>query len=276
MDRFINKPRKFDEYYDTCQVVCIHGPVGSGKTTWAKENLDYIEIDEEHLKSKEMSLSFIDKVKNLKKHVLIDNYDGLCSLPGASLFLKPVTKCCTFLVSNKPIDGVTNREINISTRPVLFNHLDDFSEPIQIVHRHLTSITPRLELIDKIHCEHGNMIGYVHENYTSANPTLDQICKAITSMSDASVIDSYMYDGNWELMPYFINSACAIPCTILSGRVTSSKQASLWTKYMNTCMRMKQFKESRLSLDVVDFMSRTGTKLKFYTVNKTNGRRRRT
>ena len=275
MDRFINKHRKFDEYYDTCQVVCLHGPVGSGKTTWAKNHLDYIEIDEEQLKSKEVSLALIDRIKTLKRHILIDNYDGMSNLPGAPLFLKPVTKCCTFLISNKPIVGVTNREINVCSRPVLFNHLDDFSEPIQIVHRHMTSQIPRMELIDKIHCEHGNMIGYVHENYTSADSTLEDACKILHSMSDASMVDCHMYDGNWELMPFFVNSACAIPCNILNGRVTSKKQASAWTKHMNTCMRLKQFKESRLNLDVVDFMSRTGTKLKFYMINKTNGRRRK-
>ncbi len=275
MDRFINKPRKFDEYSNTCQVVCLHGPIGAGKTTWAKENLEYIEVDEELLKSKDNTIEFINRIKNLPTHVLIDNYDGLTNLPGASFFMSPVTKWCTFLISNKPIEGVINREINVCKRPVLFHHLDDFTDPIHIVDRHLKTTIPRLELIDRIHSEHGNMMGYVHENYTSSNCSLDTLFNVIHSLSDASLIDSHMYDGNWELMPHFINSACAVPSHLLEGSVTENKQASFWTKHMNTCMRMKQFKESRLSLDVVDFMHRTGNKLKFYTLNKPNGRRRK-
>lgn len=275
MDRFIKKIRKLDEYSNTCQVVCLWGPVGTGKTTWAKENLDYIEIDEELLKSKDNTIEFVNRIKNLHRHVLIDNYDGLLNLPGASFFNKPVTKWCTFLISNKPIEGVVNREINTCKRPVIFHHLDDFTEPIHIVDRHLRNEIPRLELIDKIHSEHGNMMGYVHENYTSSNCTLETMFQIVHSLSDASIIDYHMYDGIWDLMPHFVNSACAIPAHLLRGTVTENKQASFWTKHMNTCMRMKQFKESRMNLDVVDFMHRTGTKLKFYTLNKSNGRRRK-
>lgn len=273
MDRFINKTRKFDEYSNTNQVVCLWGPVGCGKTTWAKKNLDYIEIDEELLKSKDNTLEFINRIKSFNRHVLIDNYDGLTNLPGAQFFMKPVTQWCTFLVSNKPIDGVINREVNLTKRPVIFHCLDDFSEPVHIVNRHLTTVCPRIELIDKIYCEHGNMMGYVHENYTSADT---EIVNTIHSLSDASIFDSHMYDGNWDLMPYFVNSACAIPAQLLQGHVTTNKQASMWTKHMNSCMRLKQFKESRMHLDVVDFLHRTGTKLKFYTLNKPNGRRRKT
>lgn len=275
MDRFMNKPRKFDEYSNTCQVVCLHGPVGTGKTTWAKENLEYIEIDEELLKSKDNTIEFINRIKNLSRHVLIDNYDGLVNLPGASFFLTPVTKWCTFLISNAPMEGVTNREINLYKRPVLFHHLDDFTDPINIVDRHLKNIIPRTELIDKIHSEHGNMMGYVHENYTSSNCSLDTMFNVIHSLSDASIINSYMYEGNWELMPYFVNSACAIPSQLLEGSVTENKQASVWTKHMNRCMRIKQFKEFGKPLDVVDFLHHHGTKLKFYTLNKPNGRRRK-
>lgn len=276
MDRFINKPRKFDEYSNTNQVVCLHGPVGSGKTTWVKKHLDYIEIDEETLKNKESTLNFIERVKNLKTHVLIDNFDGLLNLPGSSYFMTPVTKWCTFLVSNSPLQGVTNREINIHKRPVLFHALDDFTDPIQIMKKHLTHDIGRLELVDKIHCEHGNMLGFVHENYTSSNISMSDVCRVIESMGDASIIDNHMYEGNWDLMPYFVNSACMIPCRLISGSATSDNQASMWTKHMNACMKQKQFRESRLNLDTVDFMHRTGTKLKFYTINKPNGRRRKT
>lgn len=127
-------------------------------------------------------------------------------------------------------------------------------------------------LVDELYCEHGNIMGFVHENYTSA---VCDYADVMHSLSDASVFDEKMYGGAWELMPYFINSACAIPCALIDGSAKSTNQASLWTRHMNACMRKKQFKESQLDLDTVDFMSRTGNPLKFYNIDNKNGKRRR-
>jgi hypothetical protein len=279
MDRFIIKPRKKDQFYNTSQVVCIYGPIGCGKTTWVKENLDFIEVDEGILKSKETTCEFIERVKYQKRHILVDNFDGMLNLPGAGYFTKPVTKFCTFLVSTYYIEGTVPYKFEgPDYRRLTFSDYaepDKFIEPSDIVKLHMTNDRPRLELLDKINCEHGNMLGFIHENYTSADPSLDDVCRISLHMSDANITDSHMYDGNWELMPFFVNSACAMTCQILRGNVSTFSQATIWTKHMNACMRMKQFKESRLDLDTVDFMSRTGTLLKFYNIDNKNGKRRR-
>lgn len=277
MDRFILKHKKFDDDYSSLRnVYNIYGATGSGKTTWIKNNVqNYIEIDDDILKSKESTLEFIDRLKTQSKHIVIDNFD--VSAPGSSFFMKaPVTKVgCTFLVSTKPISGVPHT-IHIEgkdRRNVLFDKPDVFNDPIDVIKTHLS--TPRMnriQLIDELFCEHGNLMGFVHENYTSAKCDYATVMQ---NLSDASLIDYKMYDGGWGLMPFFINSACAFPCSIINGSATKFNQASFWTKHMNACMHKKQFRESRLDLDTVDFMSRTGTPLKFYNIDNKNGKRRR-
>lgn len=275
MDRFVIKHIKEDQFSNACQVVCIYGPVGCGKTEWAKQNLSFIEIDESVLRSKESAMEFIDRVKHLRRNVLIDNFDGLVNSPGAQLFLKPVTKSSTILISKHWIPGTVPLELkgpDLRQKKIGFHAMDSFDDQTEIIKKHMsTPGIPRVELIQKIQSEHGNIMGIVHENAMSDSPEL------LHSLSDAALIDAKMYDGGeWELMPYFINSACCIPCTIINGTLGEMRPATSWTKYMNACMNAKLFKESRLTLDEADFLVRTGqAQLKFYNLKKTNGERRR-
>lgn len=280
MDRFILKHKNFnDEYSNLQNVYCVYGGTGSGKTSWIRDHVkNFIEIDDDVLKSKDATLEFIERIKLQKIHVVIDNFDP--AAPGSQFFIKqPVTKLgCTFLVSNRPIPGVPNT-VHLSggdRRKVLFDKPDVFNDPIDIMKTHLTTGgIPRLPLIDELCCEHGNLMGFVHENYTSSSSSCSEHAEICMHLSDASLIDSKMYDGGWALMPFFINSACAIPSKLLDGSVATENQASMWTKHMNACMHKKQFRETRLDLDTVDFMSRTGTPLKFYNIDNKNGKRRR-
>ncbi len=281
MDRFICRNTNFtDEFSGTePRVYCVYGAVGSGKTTWIKEHVkNFIEIDDDILKNKDTTLTFIERIRIQKKHVVIDNFDALANSPGASYFVsKPVTKQSTFLVSATHIDGTVPIHIEGGDRrPVLFDARDEFNDPIQIIREYMT--TPgkcSTKLIDDLYCEHGNIMGYVHENYTSSTSDVEKLADIVHSLSDAMIIDDTMYTGAWELMPFFINSACSVPCLMMNGAVKTGNQASLWTRHMNACMRRKQFKESRLDLDRVDFLSRTGNPLKFYNIDNKNGKRRR-
>lgn len=280
MDRFICKQTNFDdEFSNACAVYCVYGPIGCGKTTWVSEHVkNFIEIEEDTLRSKDTTLEFLSRIKHHKKHVVIDNFDNLVGMPGAPYFLKPVTRQCTFLICTKYVEGTIPIKLEgRDRRRDLYKDYDDpdtFNDPIEIIKTHMT--TPGMKhsrLVDELYCEHGNLMGFVHENYyTSA---ASDYADVMHSLSDASVFDEKMYGGAWELMPYFINSACAIPCALIDGSATSTNQASLWTRHMNACMRKKQFKESRLDLDTVDFMSRTGNPLKFYNIDNKNGKRRR-
>jgi len=275
MDRFMNRPRKNDTFTDTCQVVCVFGPVGCGKTTWVHANIDFIEIDEDVLKSKESTLDFIDRVKNIKRNILIDNFDGLVSRPGASYFLKPVSKSSTILVSTKYIEGTIPVELSGPDRRQLsigFHHKDVIHEPIDVMKTYMsTKTTSKLPLLDIISSEHGNVMGFVHENYISGKMSHEKINKIMQSLSDAALFDSKMYDGEWQLMPYFLTSACVFPTVYVDGTVKKFRPATTWTKYMSACMHQKLFRVTRLTLDEVDFKSSVlgdKTIAKFYNFRK--------
>ena len=260
MYAFMNRPRKNDRFVDTCQVVCVFGPVGCGKTTWLHANVDFIEIDEDVLKSKDGALDFIDRVKHLKRNILIDNFDGLLNRPGASLFLKPVTKSSTILVSTKYIEGTVPFEMvgpDRRQQAIGFHAKDVIHDPINVMKTYMsTKISSKMPLLDIISSEHGNVMGFVHENYISGKITLDTINNIIQSLSDASLFDSKMYDGGWYLMPYFLTSACVLPAVYIDGTTTTSRPATIWTKHMSMCMHQKLLKASRLTIDEVDFHSR--------------------
>ena len=279
MDRYTHRCRKNDQFSNTNQVICIFGPIGCGKTTWVHANLDFIEVTEYILKSKETTLEFISRIKDLNRHVLIDNFDGMIDYQGSPYFTKPVTKACTILVSTHYIEDTVPFELKgIDLRQSKFKEqgwdaIDNFMEPSEIIKRHLTSKQDNVTLLDNIHCEHGNVLGLIHENYPSSEQSLETMSKVMMSLSDATFIDDHMYTGSWDLMPYFVAVGCAIPCNFLQGSVKTFTPATIWTKHMNMCTRKKLFKASGLDLDTVDFKSRTGTVLKFYSFNKKNGRR---
>lgn len=272
MDRFVIPVIKKDAFVDAHKVFCIFGPVGCGKTTWAKKNLDYIEVDEDILRSKEMATQFIERIRCLKRNILIDNFDGLVGTPGAPLFMSaPITKGSTILISKTYIPGTEPYEL---TGPDHRQHIigidakDLFEDYPDIIKRHLTTTgMSHLDLIRTIQSEHGNVMGIVHENVNTIDPELFQ------SFSDADIIDSKMYDdGLWNLIPYFVHSACVIPCTILNGSVSHPiRPATLWTKHMNMCMNLKIFRGTRLHIDVIDFLHRVkGETFKFYKFQKKN------
>ena len=275
MDRFMNRPIKNVAFTDTCQVVCVFGPIGCGKTKWVHENVDFIEIDEDILRSKESALDFIERVKNIKRNILIDNFDGLVNRPGASYFLKPVSKSSTILVSTKYIEGTVPFELTGPDRrqeSIGFHNKDSFHEPIEIMKTYMSTKThTKLPLLDLISSEHGNVMGFVHENYISGKMTPDKMNKILQSLSDASLFDSKMYNGEWQLMPYFLNFACVSPCVSIDGTVKKFRPATTWTKYMSACMHQKLFKASGLTLDEVDYKSGIlgdKTIMKFYNFRK--------
>lgn len=274
MDRFVLPCIKKDQFLDAHKVFCVFGPTGCGKTTWVKEHLSYIEVDEAVLRSKESTLEFIERVRCLHRNILLDNFDT--SAPGASYFIRePVTKGSTILVSRTYIPGTVPHEMtgpDYRQLAIGVDAMDSFEDYPDIIKRHLTTKEcTHLDLLRTIQSEHGNVMGIVHENTNTIDP------RVFESFSDADIIDTKMYDdGVWNLLPFFIHSGCVIPCTIINGSVrTKIKPATLWTKHMNMCMNAKLFRQSRLDIDTLDFLTRTKqSKVKFFKMlSIINGRR---
>lgn len=272
MDRFVIPVIKKDMFLDAHKVICIFGPTGCGKTTWAKENLDYIEVDEDILRSKESTNEFIERIRCLKRNILIDNFDGLLNTPGAPLFISaPVTKGSTILISKVYIPGTVPHEMSgpdYRQQNIGVDQKDLFEDYPDIIKRHLTcQNVSHLDLLRSIQSEHGNVMGIIHENINTIDP------KIFDAFSDADLIDTKMYDdGEWNLIPYFVHSGCVIPCTLINGSVSHKiRPATMWTKHMNACMNAKMFRNTRLHIDVIDFLSRTKQQqFKFYRFGKKN------
>ncbi len=90
--------------------------------------------------------------------------------------------------------------------------------------------------------EHGHIVDVVHGNYTlSKNANHSAI---INSLSLADVYDTIMYKGDWELMPYYINSGMAIPKQYMGDPLKSThiQPGSTWTKYGNYKMRYNKLR----------------------------------
>jgi hypothetical protein len=123
---------------------------------------------------------------------------------------------------------------------------DTFQTPRQFIYSLLSNDSPEVNPVtfigDHVH-EHGYLYGVVQENYVDAQGiTLDEIADIAESLSRASVVDDLIYDGAWELMPYFTVDACIWPAFKLEHRLDTTKMrpGSMWTKFQNGRMRTKK------------------------------------
>lgn len=92
--------------------------------------------------------------------------------------------------------------------------------------------------------EHGHCWDMFHENCLKSKEA--KVGSVSLSFSDADLFDTYMYDGYWELMPYFVNSALVIPNGNI-GRIKREKitPGSSWSKHGNYCMRRNKLRSIR-------------------------------
>ncbi len=90
---------------------------------------------------------------------------------------------------------------------------------------------------DKNITEHGHMWDIIYENYVDSKGV--NIEPVATSMSTADVFESCMYRGDWNVMPYFINSAMTLPKYYMGEPLSRDKlrPGSSWTKFGNYKMR---------------------------------------
>lgn len=97
------------------------------------------------------------------------------------------------------------------------------------------------DLSQTVH-EHGYTCDAIHGNYLYTNS--NSYADIIDSLSMADVYDTKMYNGNWELMPYYIASGIAIPKYHMQSNINENviKPGSSWTKYGNFKMRQQKLK----------------------------------
>jgi hypothetical protein len=93
--------------------------------------------------------------------------------------------------------------------------------------------------------EHGHVWDAMHENYIDSKGV--DVVRAIQSISWADVMDGVIYDGHWELLPYFIHIGIHSPKASLGKPLKPEKvrSGSAWTKFGNYKMRLKKYNDIR-------------------------------
>lgn len=244
------------------EIVCVYGESGVGKTYMLEHILqkNFIEISEIILKSKQSSLDFIEKLKNTKCPIMIDNYNT--NLPGSKEFLE-MKNTCLIIVSLVPIvaDDIklihlknfnVNELVNLGrlkfpkkplqnivelakkSRGNIRNFLislnfsdckDIFKTPKQFVYDLVCSDvkypeTPSLDSLNKIQ-EHGYSWGIIHENYLDSPDVKDSFEEISELMSISDVFDTIIYENNWDDLKYFNLFAIIMPAIKMKHSIST-------------------------------------------------------
>lgn len=242
MDAFVVKTRKKKSPYNGGRLF-IWGPHGSGKTTWVKENFDYVELEYDNAED------FMERL-NPFTWLLIDNEDF--DFPDRDYTIY-ISLCDRNLPSNVHKIEFKPRERTLyGTQDVFIDSKDYIFENIS------TYRDSYVDMIDKCYGEHGNSMGLIHENLTNSSLNIIGLANVLSSLSEACIVDDKMYSGNWELFQIYNTLAYAYPCSIIKGSIKTNTPASMWTKFLNECMKRKKLKDMGIDHDEIWLLKEYG------------------
>jgi hypothetical protein len=279
MDRYLSKfiqQKSEPEFTKLGPAVCVLGKSGIGKTWTVKKALSpCIEITSEILKSKQETIDFLNKIQGTENHVIIDEYECIHDLVGLREITRPPTNGLFVVISQIPVKF--DFEIATYNFPVLeppaikalfpdakdeviakcggdlrwvrqsltfkSDDRDDFQGPREF----LISLVSRTSNVNPADfCGHpiqepGNIASILHENYIDSKGDHAMIA---SQLSVADVVESKVYGGDWELLPYFNLWGCILPAVEIKHTLSNNlRPGSTWTKYQNACMRAKKISD---------------------------------
>lgn len=268
------------KYVNSGETLCIYGGVGVGKSYLVNSLLEGIEL---------VHGINLDILSESSSHVIVDNIetDGILwneisqrkkLSRGTTIIITHSVKNINFcdcieiepltqelqlelvsqkypLLSNKKfiLDCINKANGNLRN---LFHYLeksddkDIFLSPKDFIHT-LLSERGHSKIGDNVD-DHGYSWGIVHENYVDAkNINYDDI---IDDLSLADVYDTKIYEGLWEIFPFFCHHGIMKPATEINGTLNKEciRPGSAWTKFNNFKMRQNK---------VVDIKNKSGKKL---------------
>jgi hypothetical protein len=250
--------------------VYIYGPSGIGKT-WSVERIlnPRINLDADTLKSKQSTVDFLEKAACAACPILIDDFDAVQDLVGVreltgkewlviignsppSLNFEPVIYKYPIKSRDQLIAIAKNfgteelvdqcngdirfLEQGISDQKDIFWTPKEFVKSLICKGGHRTAIDYVCEHIQ----EHGHVMDMMFDNYIDGDPQ-NQL-EILECLSRASLYDERIYEGHWDLLPYFGIEGCIYPAHLLNHSVKGPdiRPGSIWTKFSNMCMRRKK------------------------------------
>jgi ABC-type dipeptide/oligopeptide/nickel transport system ATPase component len=260
------------------EIVCLYGDSGVGKTflfdhvLHGLKRVDYNQKDEE----------LLERLKISNAHVVIDEIDldkgfiefiksgGRVSKGALIIIQKSVSKidfcnCIHFehptietlvQIAKEKFPQVSNERLtslaelaNGNIRNYLYSIdfldvQDIFKTPKDFIHDLVCkggSEDPHDYVGDPIN-EHGYVWDIVHENYIDvADIDFEKITEM---MSQSDILDSVIYEGNWELIPLFSLISTIVPAIEIDHRLVreTMRPGSAWTKFGNYRMRLIKYR----------------------------------
>jgi len=286
--------QKIQYSIDNNEMICIYGNSGSGKTFLVEQLLppaNKIEICEQILKNKQLTVDFLEKLKNSYSPVVVDNFDS--TLPGAKEILElKKTNSCFIIISLTPIpipienvhlpNLTINQLVNLGkikfpkkplqkivemakeSRGNVRNFLisldfsdykDIFKNSKQYIYDLICSDVKYPENasleLENIIQDHGYTRCIIHENYLDSQNADFEIADW---MSIADMVDNLIYcTNNWNFIKYFNMYGIILPAMRINHSLYTStiRPGSAWTKYNNYKMRLSRLKHMRINLDVI-------------------------
>jgi hypothetical protein len=275
MDRYFNKPvhKKEFEFTKLGPSVCVLGRSGLGKTWTVHNALDpCVEITSDILKSKQATLEFLEKIRGTSIPIIIDEYECIHDLVGLKEITAPPTSGLFVVISQVPVKF--DFEIKVYDFPVpTFEQVKKIvpaasDEAILKANGDLRAVFQSLEfksddrdlfpgtkefisnIVSKNKNENpcayigaplsepGNIAAIIQANYIDSTGRLELISE---QLSMADVLDSRVYAGDWNMLPYFNLFGCILPAYEINHSLGDElRPGETWTKYQNMCMRSKR------------------------------------
>lgn len=280
--------RKLFQCIENRETVFLHGPSGVGKTYLVQRLLEHekcIYVDLDSFKSRQALTDFFVSVRSSDSHIVIDDFD----VKAGDILTQGVGgRGATIVVSRDPVsaNSIALAPLSVDTLVTIgaakftncdpdkirqcaershgnirnfFDYVEDsgykdtFLEPKALISDLLCKDVSGLgHLIGNSIDEHGYTWGIVHDNYPDATaiglPELEEIADC---MSMADVVDTKMFNGDWEHSKLFSLYAVLKPVSLIQCSLDAYRlrPGSSWTKYNNFKMRQSR---------VCDIRNRTG------------------
>jgi|694.fasta_scaffold39714_5 hypothetical protein len=279
MDRIITlkreKPKSSDEQLRKVltenKSVFVYGPSGIGKTWSVRQIIEpCVDLDASILKSKQSTIDFLEKIKSSACPVLIDDFDSVDDLIGVreltgnerlviignyapNLAFDIFSYRFPFRTRDQLLDiaktlGASPDLVDKCNGDIRFleqgisDNKDVFWNPKDFVRSLICEGGERkpMDFIGDHIQEHGHVLDMIFDNYIDGNPK--NHLEILECMSQAAMIDEQIYQGHWNLLPYFGIESCIWPSHLLDHSVPNQdiRPGSIWTKFSNMCMRKKK------------------------------------